>query len=1146
MKSDIQLYQDFIKALKNNDIVYLFGAGFSTALSGRRYTWWDWIVDGIRRINNHTVADMLTESLMSDDSTDNMVSVVGEVIKILKEENSYKTWMHEAFESAEVTNKKLKNTLMKILLTQDVLATTNYDHLLENATRLKAISYEEPDVAFQMLKQGKSNKVLHIHGLYDSKREIDNIIADKEQYDAVMNNQGAQFIQGILGTRTLVFVGCGKTTEDANISRFIQFANNHLKMNQEYYFLYREGENPVGMPDNIKLIPYGNEYDDLPDFLEDMVELRIKEMMTQRPLIGLSPYKTASCATDVLQRYHYSLQQLPFCGRISEMSQLQDFLDDAQKFMWWAVTGQAGAGKSRLALEFLKCSTGSWFGFFINDKAVQRDFDSFEPFNNTVIVIDYVAGREGFVANAIRSIKGKFENTDYKVRILLLERENSRNASSWYYKLIQRFGKYDSYNIKSMEYKNYFLNLGDLDRASVETLIKEVMNQRGIEGDDTVARELCDAYGKKYEKLQFRPLFVQIFVEAWIENDFQIPRYDKFEELLQKLLEREQQRWLEILDNDQSCCNAFIHLLLRANISGKLQPENMPEYYQSDWNVVNSFLQNHSFPGKQREEEKKAIFATICQNVDENSLEIEPLYPDLIKEYMFCFYMEDSRLQAVLQDLWQNEAGRFATFITRCLTDFPEISFFKRVLREFDENTQNIDVLFGRLNLLKKRTVDKNDDPMVLISIIDNEYAFWRQIKIPDEDTKKEEIAIAKLTGLNMVAQQYAGWAMYDLSYMMEALNEMCSIQGGVDVDILKKLLLSEFIKKLSQNGFVEESNSLIQKMNDLISENPELDELSSISEMDSCNSKMMNNLLLGNFNDALNILKNMRNRCDYGNINAVRILMLSHKNIIDIAFQMGRRDVIDQVLGDAEELAEKYPEDIDIQAKRMLCRLSDLQEKFFVRNDNISLDDVNKIKVEVSLNSYEKNNEASEYLGLLWGTVNTFKLNFVNKDECEINKIITRAREILSVNPNQCEVAGALISAQIMLCNDVLHRKLDRTEVDEAFRYVELNPHSESLRELFFNRLLKNSTEEKNRANYLTKEVAVNAHYDARYNPMSDGGVEEIAYYEEILRTFLMGENEYTEPYKRVHPKVGANELCPCGSGKKFKKCCRGNGKYD
>ena len=27
--------------------------------------------------------------------------------------------------------------------------------------------------------------------------------------------------------------------------------------------------------------------------------------------------------------------------------------------------------------------------------------------------------------------------------------------------------------------------------------------------------------------------------------------------------------------------------------------------------------------------------------------------------------------------------------------------------------------------------------------------------------------------------------------------------------------------------------------------------------------------------------------------------------------------------------------------------------------------------------------------------------------------------------------------------------------------------------------------------------------------------------------------------PYKRTEPKVNRNATCPCGSGKKFKKCC-------
>ena len=34
--------------------------------------------------------------------------------------------------------------------------------------------------------------------------------------------------------------------------------------------------------------------------------------------------------------------------------------------------------------------------------------------------------------------------------------------------------------------------------------------------------------------------------------------------------------------------------------------------------------------------------------------------------------------------------------------------------------------------------------------------------------------------------------------------------------------------------------------------------------------------------------------------------------------------------------------------------------------------------------------------------------------------------------------------------------------------------------------------------------------------------------------------------PLQRSTNKVRPNDLCPCGSGKKFKKCCMGTGKFD
>jgi SEC-C motif domain protein len=37
----------------------------------------------------------------------------------------------------------------------------------------------------------------------------------------------------------------------------------------------------------------------------------------------------------------------------------------------------------------------------------------------------------------------------------------------------------------------------------------------------------------------------------------------------------------------------------------------------------------------------------------------------------------------------------------------------------------------------------------------------------------------------------------------------------------------------------------------------------------------------------------------------------------------------------------------------------------------------------------------------------------------------------------------------------------------------------------------------------------------------------------------FIQGEVHGANSVKRIHPKIGRNDPCSCGSGKKFKKCC-------
>lgn len=36
------------------------------------------------------------------------------------------------------------------------------------------------------------------------------------------------------------------------------------------------------------------------------------------------------------------------------------------------------------------------------------------------------------------------------------------------------------------------------------------------------------------------------------------------------------------------------------------------------------------------------------------------------------------------------------------------------------------------------------------------------------------------------------------------------------------------------------------------------------------------------------------------------------------------------------------------------------------------------------------------------------------------------------------------------------------------------------------------------------------------------------------------------TKPLVRDYLKIGRNDQCPCGSGKKYKKCCLASGKYE
>lgn len=66
-----------------------------------------------------------------------------------------------------------------------------------------------------------------------------------------------------------------------------------------------------------------------------------------------------------------------------------------------------------------------------------------------------------------------------------------------------------------------------------------------------------------------------------------------------------------------------------------------------------------------------------------------------------------------------------------------------------------------------------------------------------------------------------------------------------------------------------------------------------------------------------------------------------------------------------------------------------------------------------------------------------------------------------------------------------------------------------------------------------------------AYMNPLNSSGIDEI---DEMMMQgdvldYLDSVLQCEEPYRREGVKVYPNDPCPCGSGKKYKKCC-GKGK--
>lgn len=1124
MKSNICDYIEFLNVIQNDELVYLFGAGISSALTDNKSCgWWQWIYNGIGYMKDDSVASDFRQSMNDDSSTTNLISIVGKVLKTTKREGTYHSWMQASFESASVTNVSLASTLKKLLITQDVFATTNYDLLLEQATGLETITYEEPDKAFAMLDRRKSDAVLHLHGVYDSVHNLDNIVADQAQYDTVLNDKGAQFVQHILGTRTLVFVGCGQTTEDGNISQFIQFAQKHLRMDKTYYFLYKSDKIPTDMPDNIVLIPYGDQYEDLPAFLEDMAQKRLRAKIESDPLIGRTA-NTQKADTFGLSEYHFANEYLKFCGRKVELAQLFNFLETDKMIQWWALTGQGGAGKSRLAFEFLHRCKKDWFGFFLNYNVTERIVEQFSPFNDTLIVIDYVKGNEKQIAKVVSLLLDKFKTLTYKLRILFLERDNLMLSGSWYSALLSgldfthraEFNDAE-YNVDMITRKSRFLYLDDLDDAAVVELIGNICEKKGFPEDGIRDKQLKEDYAKKFEQLKFRPLFLQIFVEAWIDNGCLAVEYDNYRSLLEVVVKREQERILQMLEGDFVVFNALILLIIRASVSDGIKLTELETLFPDQWKLIKDFVKTHTFSGKQKIEYLQTILSDTSQALENTEQELKPLYPDIIKEFMFLYYLDKDDMQDISKELWAACPMEFNMFLSRCILDFQSDTTLIEFVRNASADYMNRNAMQVRWSLLAFKIIHTADEGTLFRKMAIDEYAYWVAAPITDDNR------FVVFQGLYYCVWQFFGWTMEKECF--EAIDRLYGFSGDVELQVTKARYLIEFAHYLVEHSCIDAAQRIIRQAENIISQ---IDDSTDKKDLQLSLQReiMVSHAHYGKWNKVDALHKRIFDSLDWTSEKQVEhyaYICFSGADLCFHAMDWGNMLIFADWL---QDLAEDYG------SREREIFFNDKVHYYYLHTKLMRTETVliathiqgwAEYGLQITdhlIEEIEANIMIADFAGLLVGA-KTLKVGTdVTLTNKAVEEYIREADGLLERYPDNALLAAKTIDLWKTSYTYQFKTKIPLKVVDRAYALaLRFAKNRDVLKEFF--ELLKESIESGNWLKYTKNKGIVDGLIQSR------------------LTEYLIPPVQKIEPYKREHKKIGANDPCPCGSGNKFKRCC-------
>lgn len=378
------------------------------------------------------------------------------------------------------------------------------------------------------------------------------------------------------------------------------------------------------------------------------------EGLTSEPLDIIGLASALSDALQALPHNELSLPSLPsqdglsfasrsasFAGRTEESRALSAFLASDLSFSWWTVVGDAGVGKSRLALECCLAAEKDWDVGFVGDAGHEALLE-FVPVRPTLMVVDYAAARAEWLGRLLNSLALRASAEWQPVRVLVLDRTvNAR----WYEAATFQHRYHDSVRIMSARYAEP-LELGGLSRDVTRTLIADALSGPERPPNSTTLEDLVD---RAFElDPAGRPLFSLVAALEYSDPQLGGGSRDK---VLRSLVRRRQPH----ASNDRPL--ALLVLELASTALGGIDVQNYPA-------IESRGVEPFTLP---------ALSDLPSDVIDQG---LGGMVPDILGEMWILDELSSAGVRgrackAALELAWGFSPSRYAAFVDRAARDHP-------------------------------------------------------------------------------------------------------------------------------------------------------------------------------------------------------------------------------------------------------------------------------------------------------------------------------------------------------------------------------------------------------------------------------------------------------------------------------------------